>query len=157
MPWMRLVMRVAPVSKAPVEPADTKASPPPSRSMVSPTPIEVSFFRLNTVAGSSHISTVCEDAAISIPAGSSRRPHCFKASRIAVSSPVSTMSTPQRFCPASAPFTISRGALSPPMASRIIFIRQVPPLVLRQSFPRNAPTAERSCFVFPSPGGQEAE
>ena len=58
MPWMRLVMRVAPVSSAPVEPADTAASPAPSRRSVSAAPMEVSFFRRNTVAGSSHMSTV---------------------------------------------------------------------------------------------------
>ena len=128
---MRLVMRVAPVSRAPVEPAETSASPFPSRSMVSPTPMEVSFLRRNTVAGSSHISTVSVVAAISMPAGSSCAPHWASASRMAFSSPVSTMSTPQCFCPARAPFTISSGALSPPMASRMIFIRQVPPPAYR--------------------------
>ena len=127
MPWIRLVMRVAPVSSAPVEPADTMASPPPFFSSVSPTPIEVSFFRRNTVAGSSHISTVSAVGMMAAPSGSSVRPQARTASRMAASSPVNTMSTPKRFCACSAPLTISCGALSPPMASTMIFMSTIPP------------------------------
>ena len=57
MPLIRLVTRVAPDSSAPVEPAETKASPAPSLRRVSPTVREESFFFRNAVAGSSHIST----------------------------------------------------------------------------------------------------
>ena len=97
MPRMRLTMRVAPVSRAPVLPAETMASALPSRSMVSPTPMEVSFFRRNTVAGSSHISTVSVVWTISMPWGSVFSPQASSACKIAVVSPVRVTSTPQRF------------------------------------------------------------
>ncbi len=57
MPLIRFTSRVAPASSAPVEPADTKASPPPFFTMFSPTVREESFFSLKAVAGLSHIST----------------------------------------------------------------------------------------------------
>ncbi len=56
MPRMRLTSRVPALSSAPVLPAETKASPSPFFSMVSPTVIEESFFTLKAVAGSSCMS-----------------------------------------------------------------------------------------------------
>ena len=150
MPWMRLVMRVAPVSSAPVEPADTMASPPPFFSSVRPTPMDVSFFRRNTVAGSSHISTVSVVGITAAPSGRAVRPHALTASRMAASSPVNTMSAPKRFCACSAPLTISSGALSPPMASTMIFMCTVPPARWSGSgCPESAGSAPRSCCACP--------
>ena len=57
MPRMRLTSSVAAASSAPVDPADTKASPSPLFSRFSPTVRDESFFSLNAVAGLSHIST----------------------------------------------------------------------------------------------------
>ena len=89
--------------------------------------MEVSFFRRNTVAGSSHISTVSEAGMMAAPSGSSVKPQALTAARMAASSPVNTMSVPNRFCACKAPLTISSGALSPPMASTMIFMSTVPP------------------------------
>ena len=69
MPRMRLTSRVAAASRAPVEPAETKASPLPSLSRLSPTVREESFFSRKAVAGLSHISTTSLAWAISTPAG----------------------------------------------------------------------------------------
>ena len=124
MPRMRLVIRVAPASKAPVDPAETRASALPSRSRVRPTPMEVSFLCRNTLEGSSHISTVSVVWTISIPRGMVSWPQSRSARRMASVSPVSSTSTPQCSMPSRAPFTISSGALSPPMASMMIFIVQ---------------------------------
>ena len=128
MPWIRLVMRVAPVSSAPVEPADTTASAAPSRSSVRATPMELSFFRRNTVAGSSHISTVSVVGWMVTPWGRADAPHRAAALRMAASSPVRVMLQPKRAWALRAPLTISSGALSPPMASMMIFTGRAPPL-----------------------------
>ena len=84
--------------------------------------MEVFFLRRNTVLGSSHISTVSVVGTMVTAVGRASHPQARAASRMAASSPVSTTSTPKRFWAFKAPLTISRGALSPPMASMIIFM-----------------------------------
>ena len=149
MPWIRLVISVAPVSSAPVEPADTAASPSPSRSIVNAAPMEVSFFRRNTVAGSSHISTVSVVGRRVTPCGSVAAPHRAAAARMAASSPVRTMSQPKRLWALSAPLTISSGALSPPMASMMIFTERAPPLSWYPEWPATAGSARHFCCACP--------
>ena len=70
MPFTRRTVSVAAESSAPVDPADTNASPPPSRSICKPTTIEDCGFFFRTVAGSSCISTTSSAFAISTPFGS---------------------------------------------------------------------------------------
>ena len=65
MPRMRLTMRVAPVRSAPVEPAETTASPLPSRRRFRATVMEESFLRLVAVLGSSSMVTTSRASTIS--------------------------------------------------------------------------------------------
>ena len=65
-PLTRLTMRVAPVSSAPVLPADTTASPLPSLSRLSATAMEESFFRRVAVLGSSSMEMTSLASTISI-------------------------------------------------------------------------------------------
>ena len=122
MPRTRLTSSVAAESRAPVLPALTKASPLPSFRRLSPTVREESFFSRKAVAGLSQISTTSEAWAISSPAGSSLSPISSSTRRISSPRPTSTTSTPCSRTAASAPLTLEAGALSPPMASTIIFI-----------------------------------
>ena len=113
---MRLTISVAPVSSAPVEPAETTASPFPSRRRFSATVMEESFLRRVAVLGSSSMVTISRASTISnwqISSG-------FRQRSISSFRPTSTTSTPSSFRARSAPFTISPGALSPPMASTMI-------------------------------------
>ncbi len=135
-PRMRLTRSVAPASSAPVLPAQTKPSALPSRSRVSPTVREESFFCLKAVAGSSQISTTSDASAISTPAGSALQPHCCAAFRISALRPARMMSAPYFSCAISAPFTGARGAKSPPIASTMIFMRSL--LSRRSMLPRAA-------------------
>lgn len=61
-------MSVAPASSAPVEPAETKASPSPAASMRRPTTMDESFLPRMAAVGSSHISMVSEASATVMPA-----------------------------------------------------------------------------------------
>ena len=70
---MRLTMSVAPVSSAPVLPAETTASPLPSRSMLSATVMEASFLRRVAVLGSSSMVMTSLASMISSLACSLRR------------------------------------------------------------------------------------
>ena len=160
MPRTRLTSSVAPESSAPVLPAEIKASPSPARSICSPTVMDESFFRRQARAGSSHISMVSVQWRIVTPSGSVS-PHCAAACRISSSRPVSTMSTPKSRWACRAPLTISSGALSPPMASRMILIRtQLLPLPLRAAAPvrrERVGPARRFSFSFrPAPDGPTA-
>ena len=65
-PLMRLTISVAPVSRAPVEPADTIASPSPFLSMVGATVMDASFLRRVAVLGSSSIVIMSRASTISI-------------------------------------------------------------------------------------------
>ena len=122
MPLIRLVTRVAPDSSAPVDPAETKASPSPSLRRFSPTVREESFFFRKAVAGSSHTSTTSLAWVTATPAGRSLMP--LPASTLRISSPLPTrmMSTPYSLLAWMAPITGAWGALSPPMASTMIFM-----------------------------------
>ena len=126
MPRMRLTTRVAPASRAPVDPAETKASPSPFFKRFSPTVREESFFFLKAVAGSSEISTTSEASRISMPAGSVFSPQASTARRISSPRPTRRMSTPWAFFASRAPRTAASGALSPPMASKMIFMAGSP-------------------------------
>ena len=122
MPLMRLMSRVAAPSRAPVDPADTKASPSPFFSRFSPTVREESFFSRKAVAGLSQISTTSEAWAISTPAGRSWMPLSLSTFRISSPRPTRVMSTPYALLAWMAPMTGAWGALSPPMASTMIFM-----------------------------------
>ena len=67
MPGMRFVVSVAPVSSAPVLPADTTASPSPSRSILSATAMLESFLRRVAVLGSSSMVTTSRASTTSTP------------------------------------------------------------------------------------------
>ena len=114
---MRFTMSVAPVSSAPVLPAETTASPFPSLSRFSATVMEESFLRLVAVLGSSSIVTTSRASTISISEQPSSARQAFTSSSL----PTSTISTPSSFFALTAPLTTAAGALSPPIASMIIF------------------------------------
>ena len=67
MPRMRFTVSVAPVSSAPVLPAETTASPLPSLSRFSATAMEESFFLRVAVLGSSSIEMTSRASTISMP------------------------------------------------------------------------------------------
>jgi hypothetical protein len=91
---IRLATRVAPDSRAPVDPAETKASPVPSFSRFSPTVREESFFFRKAVAGSSHISTTSLAWLTATPEGRSLIPLSARVLRISSPLPTRMMSTP---------------------------------------------------------------
>ena len=126
-PRIRLTTKVAPASSAPVEPAETKASPWPSLRRFRPTVREESFFTLKAVAGSSQISTTSLASRISTPLGRVVSPQASTHLRMSAARPTSKMSTPKVLWASNAPWTTAAGALSPPMASTMIFM-PVPPL-----------------------------
>ena len=85
--------------------------------------MEESFFTLKAVAGSSWISMTSVALTTLTRSGSWAQPQSAAAERTSASRPTSTISRSWRFLAAfSAPLTISPGALSPPMASTMIFI-----------------------------------
>ena len=104
-PRIRLISRGAAPSRAPVEPADTKASPSPALSRFSPTVREESFFSRKAVAGLSQISTTSEAWAISTPAGSSRMPFSSRTFRMSSPRPTRVMPTPYSLFAWMAPMT----------------------------------------------------
>ena len=118
MPLIRLTMKVAPMTSAPVLPADTKASPLPSESRLSPRAIEEFLPDFIISFGSSCISKTSSVWTISMPL----RLRPFSAAHFFIFSslPVSMMLTPSSRTALSQPFITSRGALSPPKASTII-------------------------------------
>ena len=127
MPRMRLTTSVAPESSAPVDPAETKASPAPSFSRFNPTVREESGFCLKAMAGSSAISTTSLASLISTPAGRLFWPQASTAFSTSAVRPTRMISTPWFRLASSAPRTISSGALSPPIASTMIFMLPAPP------------------------------
>ena len=121
MPRMRRTISVAPVSSAPVEPAETTASPSPSRSMFSATVMDASFlWRVAVLGLSLMVMTSLAGRTVICPFPAA--PQAARHGRTASSRPTSTMSTPNSFCASTAPCTMACGALSPPMASTMIFI-----------------------------------
>ena len=144
-PLMVRTMRLAPTCSAPVLPAETKASPLPSASIRRPTTMLESFLVRMALAGSSHISMVW--VVFTISKCSSSAMFCLAAlARMISSLPTRTSVRLSRFSATAcaAPFTISSGALSPPMASRMIFMLV---LLLHLVFPRTSPQMGR-CAVF---------
>ena len=105
MPRMRLTTRVAPDSSAPVDPAETKASPSPLFSRFRPTVREESFFSRKAVAGLSHISTTSLAWAISTPAGSSLMPLSSRTFRMVSPRPTRITPTPYSRLASTAPIT----------------------------------------------------
>ena len=100
---MRLTTSVAPASRAPVDPAETKASPSPFFSRFRPTVREESFFLLKAVAGSSAISTTSAASRISTPEGRFFSPHCSTAFRISAIRPTRITLVPYSLWAARAP------------------------------------------------------
>ena len=121
MPRIRFTSSVAPASSAPVDPAETNASPSPARNRFSPTVKEESFFTLKAVAGSSAISTTSEASRISTPEGRVFSPQASTARSTSAARPTRMISTPWVLLASKAPCTTAWGALSPPIASTIIF------------------------------------
>ena len=152
MPRMRLMSRVAAESSAPVEPAETKASPFLALSRFRPTVMEESGLSLKARAGLSSMVMTSLAGAISTPWGRSVLPSLFRQSRMTASGPVKIISTPKSSAARRAPSTGARGALSPPMASTIIFI-SFAFLGQRQSSPSRASKArwDRAAFLFRLP------
>ena len=122
MPQMRLTIRVAADRSAPVEPAETKASASPSLSFCRPTVMEESFFSLKARAGLSSMVMTWEAGRISMPLGTSLWPSFSRQAMISWGLPERITSTPRVSAALTAPSTGASGALSPPMASRIILI-----------------------------------
>ena len=109
MPRMRLTMRVAALKSAPVLPAETKASPWPSRSMVRPTVMEESGLFRNALAGSSCMSMT--SVAFTTLTRLGRAPPA--AARTSASRPTRIISSSGRALTAArAPATISCGAFT---------------------------------------------
>ena len=113
-------MSVAPASSAPVEPAETKASPSPAASMRRPTTMDESFLPRMAAVGSSHISMVSEASATVMPAIS--MPFSRAQASMSRLRPTAVICTPYSRTAAAAPSRISFGALSPPIASMMMFI-----------------------------------
>jgi len=151
MPRIRLTIRVAADSRAPVDPAETKASPFPSLSRFRPTVMEESGFSLKARAGLSSMSMTWLAGTISMPWGGAWWPSLARQAVMSSVRPVRRISTPRSFWARRAPSMGAWGALSPPMASTIIFIG-VP---LSQSGPSPARHSrarwDRAAFLFRFP------
>ena len=120
MPRRARTIRLVPTWRAPVLPAETKASPLPSLSIFRPTTMVESFFWRTARAGSSHISMFSVQLTSSMPS----REMWLSAAvlRISASLPRPTTWTPYSLTACAAPSSGARGALSPPIRSRMIFI-----------------------------------
>ena len=125
MPFILLTISVEPAWSAPVFPALTKASPFPSASIFSPTPIEESFFSLTTQSGASSIVTISAVWNISIFGEPMSSPLAEATARIMSSFPMKPKDTDGVSTAAcTAPTSCSTGALSPLIISISIFIMQ---------------------------------
>ena len=153
MPRMRPTVRVAPESRAPVLPAETKASPSPAFSIRRPTVMEESGLSRKARAGLSSMVITSWVCTISMPLGRLLRPSCSRQARMSGSLPVRTTSTPSCSAAWMAPSTGARGALSPPMASKMIFMSvpfcSLKPDPWRPMLPAPGGRAQRSCCAFP--------
>ena len=89
-PLMRLTMRVPPTTSAPVLPAETKASPPPSASIWSPRAMLLSLYCFIIAVGSASIGKTSGASAIVIP--SRETPSSAALARSFSPSPVSMIS-----------------------------------------------------------------
>ena len=138
MPLMRLVSSVAPVSSAPVEPAEISTSPSPLPSRLRPTVMLESFFCRKAVEYLS--SMVMTSLACCTVILSAQRP--ARMGSISSCLPTRRILQPYFSAACTAPSTIHWGAWSPPMASMMILIRCPPPASL------SVPPAS------PAPGGR---
>ena len=126
-PLARRMMSVAPATVAPVLPAVRKTSPFPSATRFIPTTMEESFFVRMAFTGGSAISISSRASTTSIRSGSYSRP--LRCSAMTSFFPTMQMEISSYSRRASnAPSIIARGALSPPIASKIIRIISVPSL-----------------------------
>ena len=122
-PRMRLTSSVAAVSSAPVLPAEMNAScRRPAPAFLHPARAKSSDRCFTTAAGSQCMSTTSSALASSTPSGSVSQPWAFMLARISAPRPTRTICTPNSFAASSAPRTTASGALSPPIASRMIFM-----------------------------------
>ena len=111
-PLMRLTMRVPPTTRAPVLPAETKASPSPSASICRPRAMLLSLYCFIIAVGSASMGITSGASAILIP--SSEIPNFAAFSRSFSPSPVSMISHFQRSAAMRHPCNTASGALSPP-------------------------------------------
>ena len=126
-PFILPTSKVAPVSNAPEFPAETNTSPSPSFNNLKPTTIEESFLCFIACVGMSSIVIssvvlciiILSDISfiLSFPYSS------FTFLFIFSSFPTKIISELISFIAFTAPLIVASGALSPPIASKIIFIR----------------------------------
>ena len=121
-PLIRLTRKVAPIIRAPVLPALTKASPSPAARRRSPSAIEQFFFSLRMLLGSSSIPMTSGASKMAIP--SREMPFSCATRRISSSRPTRATSTLYSSWASAAPLITSSGALSPPNASTITRMAQ---------------------------------
>src|SRR4051794_2205584 len=121
-PLIRPMRSSAAAIAAPVFPALIIASASPSRTACAQRTTEASFSRRTAAAGSSSIAMTSRQSTTTVPSGTT--PSGTWA-RISSSRPYRRTSTSSSVAAASAPATISAGALSPPMASIATVIRSV--------------------------------
>ena len=155
MPRMRLTYMVEPTSTAPVLPPETRASPFPSPSMRRPTAKEESFFSLVTLVALSHISITSGAFTTSSLSVTSLLWARSRQARISLSRPTRITSAPSSRAASTAPSTVLWGALSPPIASKMIFIRLFPPslaLCTPQWLPARAGILRYTGCACPAPG-----
>ncbi len=123
MPFMRFTMNVEPMVSAPLLPPETNASPSPTARRLKPSAIDEFDFDLSISPASSSMVITSGASAISMPSSGILLPSA--AERISLSRPVSSIFIPRPLTASAHPFIISRGALSPPKASTIIFISDI--------------------------------
>ena len=114
--------RLVPTCSAPVEPAETKASPSPFFSMVRPLTMLESVLWRTALTGSSCM--VISSLQSTMAKGERSMLCCFaQASSLSLSpSSVRVIPSPNSFTASAAPCNTHSGALSPPMASTKMFI-----------------------------------
>ena len=130
-PLSLFTSRLAPVKRAPVFPALTKASPFPSASICRPVIIEESFFPRKTAIGSSSMVMTEEVCTISKPLIS--QAYCLAIRRSSSRLPTKTKLALHSPAADTTPRRTSRGALSPPIISTIT--RIYPSAILPRLWP----------------------
>ena len=132
---------------APVLPAETTASPSPCLRRRSARTSEESVFERTASVGSSFMEITSRASTTWAPVQPSAR-------RIGVISscrPVRMIWQPSSWCACTAPFTMASGALSPPMASTIIFIvRKLPFPSVYPIPPGTVRRGQGFCFSCPA-------
>ncbi len=126
-PLIRLTIKVEPTTKAPLLPAEIKASPSFAANRCKPSAIE--HFDLDFIISPAWSSIVITSGTSAISILLSEMSFSFATRRISFSRPVRSMSTSNFSTAMAQPFKISSGALSPPKASTMNFI--LTPLLLK--------------------------